>query len=579
MRLIELRANHESFRTIRFNRSGLTLIVGSRSAKGNTYNGVGKSLIVELLHFCLGSRPNKEFEEKIPGWEFTLAFEFAGDQKVRTVSRNASKQNVVYVDDEEMRVSEFADWMGARIFSIPQDVSGLSFRSLLPRFLRRGIGDYTDPLKTASDYTPYEMLVRNGFLLGLDVQLIARKARLHDEKVKLERLRGNFRDDPLLRQFYSGSSDPAIHLAYLERKLEKLQLDKDSFVVAENYYDLQKVADELATEIERQKNEAFLLRDAIANIDESMQTQPDLQSEQVSLLYGELREAFREESLKRLEEVTGFHRRLLQSRISRLSGEKLRLRRALETQEGAIQRNQTELNQKLQMLGASRALDQYTAIVNEIAELAAQIQKLRDYHAIELEYSNRAATVEKQLSDEIIHTNMYLEDARAERQRTFDVFKWLVRWFYPDVPAGISVRNNERMNSIRFDLDVRIENDSSDGINEVKIFCYDALLLTHGKHHRLKFLFHDSRLYANMDVRQRAALFRLASELAGERQLQYIATLNPDEVSGMAGEFDSEEFKSLIQKNIVLELTDDSPAGKLLGIQIDLRYEPRKRAA
>ena len=578
MRLIELRANHESFHTIRFNRSGLTLIVGSKSAKGNTYNGVGKSLIIELLHFCLGSRSNKEFEEKLPGWEFTLAFEFSGEQRGHTVSRNTSKQKVVYVDDEEMKVSEFTDWMSTRIFSIPDDVPGLSFRTLLPRFLRRGIGDYTDPLKTTSDHTPYDALVRNGFLLGLDVHLIARKEQLHDEKVKIERLRANFRDDPMLRQFYSGTRDPDIHLAYLERKLEDLQRNRDSFVVAENYYDLQRGADELAAEVERQKNEAFLLRDAISNIELSIREQPDLQGEQVSHLYRELREAFREQSLKRLEEVTGFHHRLLQSRISRLSGERLRLRRALDAQEAVIQRNQVELNHRLQVLGSAGALDQYTAIVSEIAEVTAQIQKLRDYQAIELEYSNRAATVEKQLSDEIIHTNAYLEDARAERELTFDTFKGFVRWFYPNVPAGISVRNNERMNAIRFDLDVRIENDSSDGINEVKIFCYDALLLGHGKHHRMKFVFHDSRLYANMDVRQRAGLFRLASKMTNKQQLQYIATLNPDEVSGMEGEFDSDEFKSLIQDNVVLNLTDESPAGKLLGIQLDLRYEPRKVA-
>ena len=49
MRLIELTANQASFRPIRFNRKGLTLIVGRhREAKKTdlkkTYNGVGKSL-------------------------------------------------------------------------------------------------------------------------------------------------------------------------------------------------------------------------------------------------------------------------------------------------------------------------------------------------------------------------------------------------------------------------------------------------------------------------------------------------------------------------------------------------------
>ena len=54
MRLIRLSANRESFKPVMFNETGLTLIVGSKTKGGETYNGVGKSLIVALLHFCLG---------------------------------------------------------------------------------------------------------------------------------------------------------------------------------------------------------------------------------------------------------------------------------------------------------------------------------------------------------------------------------------------------------------------------------------------------------------------------------------------------------------------------------------------
>ena len=64
MRLIKLSANKDSFKTIKFNPTGLTIIVGAKSKGGETYNGVGKSLVIELLHFCLGSSKNPEFELK-----------------------------------------------------------------------------------------------------------------------------------------------------------------------------------------------------------------------------------------------------------------------------------------------------------------------------------------------------------------------------------------------------------------------------------------------------------------------------------------------------------------------------------
>jgi uncharacterized protein YydD (DUF2326 family) len=58
MRLIELSANESTFKRIAFNRTGLTLIVGRHRATKKadlkkTYNGVGKSLIVALVNFCL----------------------------------------------------------------------------------------------------------------------------------------------------------------------------------------------------------------------------------------------------------------------------------------------------------------------------------------------------------------------------------------------------------------------------------------------------------------------------------------------------------------------------------------------
>lgn len=572
MRLIRLSANQDTFKTINFNRTGLTLIVGAKSKDGGTYNGVGKSLIVELLHFCLGSRKNPEFEQKIPGWEFTLEFEFIDGP--HTATRCTSRQDVIILDDEKRKVSDFNDWMEERLFTLPEGVKCLSYRTLLPKFIRRGLKQYTDPRETG-DYNEFDMLIRNAFLLGIDVHLIATKADLKDQITNLKTLRSNFKKDPLLREFYLGSKDADIHLNFLEQRIRELEKDKDAFVVAENYYEMQRSADQLAAEIDNDKNAAFLLHNALDNINRSIKEQPDLPLERLQELYGELTAAFKPESLKRLEDVSDFHKRLLENRVSRLSREKLRLTDQLKFAEISLKKKQLELDRHLRALGEARALDQYTAIVNEIAKLTGQAQKLRDYKSIDLEYSNREANLEGQLSEEVIKTNTYLEETKENREKLFRVFTDFVARFYPASPAGISLHNNERDNKKRFDFDVHVMNDSSDGINEAKIFCYDMTLLNLKQGHKIDFIFHDSRLYANMDVRQRAMLFRIANQVATQRGFQYIATLNPDFISGMESEFEKDEFESVISNNVVLELQDDSAAGKLLGIQVDMKYEGR----
>lgn len=76
MRLISLEANKPSFNTVHFNPKGLTLIIGKSTStdKNDTYNGVGKSLLLQIVNFCLGSNKIPAFEHYLSGWEFTLSF-------------------------------------------------------------------------------------------------------------------------------------------------------------------------------------------------------------------------------------------------------------------------------------------------------------------------------------------------------------------------------------------------------------------------------------------------------------------------------------------------------------------------
>ena len=124
---------------------------------------------------------------------------------------------------------------------------------------------------------------------------------------------------------------------------------------------------------------------------------------------------------------------------------------------------------------------------------------------------------------------------------------------------------------MRYKIDVRINDDSSDGINEVRIFCFDLLILLEQINHNVKFLFHDSRLYADMDTHQRFTALKIASEI-GDKDFQYIATMNQDTLDILKRERSEEEYKDFVENNIVLELNGDTPQGRLLGIHLDLDY-------
>ena len=149
---------------------------------------------------------------------------------------------------------------------------------------------------------------------------------------------------------------------------------------------------------------------------------------------------------------------------------------------------------------------------------------------------------------------------------------------YPKKKSGLVIKNNSGENTLRYTIDARIEDDSSDGVNEVRIFCFDWLLLG-CKQSKMRFMMHDSRLFANMDPRQREILFRIVNKTCSEDSFQYICSINEDALLSVQSLMNDDEFNSIIQKNIILELNDDSPTSKLLGIQIDIDLEDKNKSA
>lgn len=578
MRLLRLTANKETFKTVNFNREGLSLIVGVRTAPETahkdelSYNGVGKSLLVEIIHFCLGSSGNSAFQNQLPDWEFSLYFEI--DKTPFVATRSTEKQKVITLNGEQLSLKKFNDEIEKMTFSIPDiGASNLSFRSLIPRFIRRGNKDYIDPRITSGDREDYTILLRNLFLLGLEIDLIEKKCQLRKKQTDIEAFEKNFKKDPFIREYYTGNKDANLQAKHLEEQIGKLDKDLASFQVAEDFYDIEKEANNLNKELRELKNKKIVIENALHNIEKSMQAKSDVSREKIISLYNELMFAFKEESLKHLSDVESFHKKLLQNRIARLGQERMRLNAEFKQTAEAITSLNGELDKKLTYLSDKRALDQYVAVSTQRSELLRALHKLQDYQRLLQKSRDDLIHIRKDFADETIKTNQYLQDTEDERNKRTSIFSELAKIFYPDAPAGITINNNQGENKVRFDFDVRIEADGSDGINSVKIFCYDLAILLLSSNHKINFIWHDSRLFSDIDPRQRATLFKVAEEFTLKNGKQYIATVNQDQLDALRTEFNENEFKNLFEgKNIKLELKDDGAQSKLLGIQVDMHY-------
>ena len=187
-------------------------------------------------------------------------------------------------------------------------------------------------------------------------------------------------------------------------------------------------------------------------------------------------------------------------------------------------------------------------------------------------YKERESEIKLVMAEDNLVTEQYLQAEKKEHlANLMDSYRKLTGRFYDDKKGGISVVNNDGKNKLRYKIDVRIQDDASDGINEVRIFCFDLLLLLSQINHNVKFIFHDSRLFADMDTHQRYSALNIASEIENE-DFQYIASMNQDTLDILKEERSEKEYKNIIEKNTVLELNGDSPEGRLLGIHLDLDY-------
>jgi uncharacterized protein YydD (DUF2326 family) len=571
MQLISLEANKPSFNKVCFNPTGLTLIIGKSTStdKSNTYNGVGKSLLLQIVNFCLGSNKIPAFEQHLSDWEFTLSFKIR-DKPYRAV-RSALTQNKIYLNDKEYGQAAFNSEMEKMLVNIPKDSPYLTFRTVLSRFYRTGRGSYISGLTTAKEQ-PFSSLVNNAFLLELDLDYVYQKRNTRKRYQELENFEKSFKKDPVIKEYYTGDLDVEFEISRLTQDIKKLEADIKNYNVAENYAAIQSEANSMAENLSQISNRLYYLSTSIKNIRHSMSLYEDMDLEKVFSLYGEITHLFKEGAVKSLENVTSFHKSIHSKRSERLAKELKKLSAAHADEEKSQNSLQKAFNEKMKLLAKSRALDFFAAINAQLTELKNKQSKLLDYKNISAHSKKEMALALNDLSSQEVTTLEYLDAYKAQERPVYNGFSELANEFYPEVPAGISIQNNEGNNQERFKISAKIQNDASDGINEVKIFCYDLNNLINSSVHRFQSIFHDSRLFSDIDPRQRAILFQQAHALTQASNCQYIASINEDQLLTLKEVLSIDEYNE-IAETIELELKDDSPESKLLGVQIDMQYE------
>jgi uncharacterized protein YydD (DUF2326 family) len=579
MRLISLEASDSRFKKVCFNKRGISFVLAKQAKPelddlSRTYNGVGKSLLIALIHFCLGSDKKESFAEKLPDWTFYLTIMI--DEEEIILARSTTEQNYIRVNGEKYLIKQFRNYLEEKCFIIPQDFKFLTFRSLLPYFIRPDRNSYSHYDKPVEEYKLYQKQLYVSFLLGLNIDLARQKYELKDSIKNIENQKKSAKNDSLLKSFLLGTQSPDLKLIDLEEKIVALEKDIQSFEVAEDYDDMVKRVNSLKRDLLENRNELNIVETQLKNIELNLKIKPELESEKIIRLYNNAKKVLAESVVRILQEVENFHYQLNNNRKERLWKQKisfLNKQKQLENKQSEIQ---NQIDQHLKYLGTHGAIDIYRSICQQHDDLIQQKERINAHQKLLDDYKEKELNLRQEILKNMENTRHYLEDAKESIDKIRDFFRKLARHFYPDATSGITVNCNEKDNNqICYDIEARIESDPSGGISNVKTFCFDMTLLFCGSRHSIKFLFHDSLIYGETDEIHKAEWFRILGEYFNKENTdyQYIASINHNQLYDIQKRLSPEEYKSIVEDNIILTLTDESNEGKLLGITVDLDYE------
>lgn len=579
-----VRCNHASFKAVEF-RPGFNVVLADRteeSGSKDSRNGLGKSTLIEIIHFCLGATvPTARGlgSQNLQGWAFSLDLTLTN--KVITVTRSINKQESHQVaiegdttswliqpkEKEGKKILSVTKWkalLGNLLFDLPieneEQKFKPTFRGLISYFIRRGRDAFSTPFEHHRKQLEWDKQVNNAFLLGLawedarDLQLLKDQKKLLDN---IKKLKKDTETGVAIGILGSLGELDALKVQ-VESQLRERKEALSNFRVAPQYHELEANANRLTAEIHEATNNNVAEKKLLEFYQSSLESENEPSPDDLTNIYKSVGIELPGLVVRRLEEVEIFHRRLIENRRDFLSTEIARIRRNISSRERLIRERTEERASLLEVLQTHGALDEYTRLqelyletVSNLNEIKKRIEELNKF-----EEGKSALKIEKERLLQRARSDY--KERLVQRDKAIELFNTNSRFLY-DAPGRLIIDVGDN----GFQFKVEINRGGSEGIDNMKIFCYDLMLaqLWSERDPSPRILIHDSTIFDGVDERQ----VRLALEFADRESrrcgFQYICTLNSDMVprSEFAADFDFDSF-------VRLRLTDESDETGLLGI-------------
>lgn len=369
--------------------------------------------------------------------------------------------------------------------------------------------------------------------------------------------------DPGYRLVVGAVSELRGQVTAANARVRSLQEQVGAFRVVPEYERLQAEADAVDEQIRTLRSADAADRRNILDLETAIRDEDEPDVSYVDRIYRELGVELPGAVLRRYDDVRVFHDSVIANRRTYLQDE-------LEATRGRLderQRERDRLGERhaalLRTLEQGGALAAFTVLQQQLSAAQTDLGTLQSRldTAMQLEATRAEIRLERgKLQQAISRDLAEREDAVAEINTLFQRFASTLYGAGRDAWVEITALET----SLR--INPHIGGEDSQGVGKMVTFCFDltAAVVARRGGRGPDFMVHDSHLFDGVDERQVAKALSLARQVCSEEDLQYIVTMNSDDL-------DKAERHGAGVADCIIEprLTDEYETGGIFGFRFD----------
>lgn len=562
LKLIKLYSEEKYFKEINFS-NGINLICGEKSPNSDQQNGVGKTLSIELINFCLlkGASESKVTlipDEILPKEAFVnLHFQFNGIDYI--IARN--KDGNIKIKEGSQPFDDFTlgdskEWL-ANIFGLSK--YDLSARDYINFMIKEEDYSYKEFIEIYKS-TYSDLLKVHFYFFGFTLDILKKIKKTFDNyKIAhdylLEANKDLAKKDLDIEKLRARQND-------LKSQIEIFEKDLDYPATINNI----KVRGSEIKEKEQELNKLIIERSQLEMQIREIQDFASIFNEDfyiddndLALIFNKFKKGLGDVVKKDFDALKEFRNQVIRFKNELFKEKKKDILSAIEKMDSKIYNLETEINN----FNKDIVYSDSNNVVKNLRIYRERFSGFEEYNSIigQYEKSEQKQEVAKsefsRLVEEISTIRQEALEIEANFKNTFiDVHKAIMKNSKCDFK--IKIQNVFKKKSY-FKFNIYVEGQGSKGINQIRSVIYDITLLINEftSKRNLKCIIHDNLIFGSVDKESSINVLNFLHSL-DKNSFQYIATINKDDFNYQ--ELNSKfNFNIEDEKLIKIEFTKTSP--------------------